>query len=105
MMICNGDIIKLGKHTIICGDSTKLQTYKNLLQDNKVDLVLTSPPYNAGRLTKKSLKDCKISDTSFYINSNIDNKTKHEYYNFCIDTLNNISQFVKKTYYTLECCI
>ena len=41
-----GDVWRLGRHTLICGDSTKQETYNTLLGDNKVNLVLTDPPYN-----------------------------------------------------------
>ena len=40
-----GDIWHLGRHTVICGDSTDPDTYKRLLGDQKVNLVLTDPPY------------------------------------------------------------
>jgi len=41
-----GDIWKLGKHKLICGDSTKIETYQKLCGDIKTDLYLTDPPYN-----------------------------------------------------------
>ena len=40
-----GDILTLGKHKIICGDSTASETYKKLFGDKKVNLVCTDPPY------------------------------------------------------------
>ena len=40
-----GDVWHLGKHRIICGDSTKQDTYAALLGDDKVNLVCTDPPY------------------------------------------------------------
>jgi DNA modification methylase len=44
--IQEGDIIKLDNHTIICGDSSKIETWQKLIGDNKIDLIITSPPYN-----------------------------------------------------------
>ena len=40
-----GDIWHLGKHTVICGDSTDPEVFKALLGDTKVNLVCTDPPY------------------------------------------------------------
>ena len=40
-----GDVWQLGKHRVICGDSTKAETYSTLLGENKVNLVCTDPPY------------------------------------------------------------
>ena len=42
----DGDIWQLGKHRLICGDSTKQETYIKLLGNDSVDLVVTDPPYN-----------------------------------------------------------
>ena len=41
-----GDIIILGKHKIICGDSTKPETLKKLLGDEKVSMIYSDPVYN-----------------------------------------------------------
>jgi len=41
----NGDIWHLGKHRVICGDSTLPETYQRLLGDTKANLVCTDPPY------------------------------------------------------------
>ena len=40
-----GDIWKLGRHTVICGDSTLSETYQKLLGEQKVNLVCTDAPY------------------------------------------------------------
>lgn len=41
-----GDIYQLGQHKIICGDSTKAETYARLLGDEKARLIFTDPPYS-----------------------------------------------------------
>ena len=43
---CRGDIIELGKHRILCGDSVDLEDLKKLFQGKKADLVVCDPPYN-----------------------------------------------------------
>ena len=40
-----GDIWRLGRHTVICGDSTLPETFGKLLGGQKVNLVCTDPPY------------------------------------------------------------
>lgn len=40
-----GDIYQLGKHRLMCGDSTKEDDIEKLINGNKVDIVLTDPPY------------------------------------------------------------
>ena len=42
-----GDVYRLGRHRLICGDSTDPDTYTRLLLGREVvDLLLTDPPYN-----------------------------------------------------------
>ena len=64
-----GDIWKLGKHKLICGDSTKLETYEKLCGETKVDLYLTDPPYNVsyeGKTKDKlTIQNDKQTDDEF----------------------------------------
>ncbi len=61
----SGDIWHLGKHTVICGDSTVPETYTALLGDTKVNLVCTDPPYlvnlesTSGKIKNDDLDDEK----------------------------------------------
>ena len=41
-----GDVWMLGKHILVCGDSTDAATYKLLMDDDKAEFVFTDPPYN-----------------------------------------------------------
>jgi DNA modification methylase len=41
-----GDIWQIGSHRLICGDSTRLETYQQLLADGRAQMVFTDPPYN-----------------------------------------------------------
>lgn len=40
-----GDVYTLGRHRLICGDSTNPETLKALLRDERVDSMVTDPPY------------------------------------------------------------
>ena len=58
-----GDIWHLGRHTVICGDSTLKDTYEHLLGEVKPNLICTDPPYfvaleNAsGKIANDDLND------------------------------------------------
>ncbi len=41
-----GDIWTLGRHRLVCGDSTEEETFETLMGDRKANLVITDPPYN-----------------------------------------------------------
>ena len=40
-----GDVWQLGRHRLLCGDSSSIDAIDTLLQGNKVELVFTDPPY------------------------------------------------------------
>ena len=48
-----GDIWQLGRHRLMCGDSTDKATVELLMNGNKADMVFTDPPYgiNAEKMT------------------------------------------------------
>ena len=58
-----GDIWHIGRHKVICGDSTQEDTYTQLFEDKKCNLVCTDPPYfvalgNAsGKIANDDLND------------------------------------------------
>lgn len=41
-----GDVWNIGDHRLICGDSTKHDTYAALMQGDLAQLIVTDPPYN-----------------------------------------------------------
>lgn len=80
-----GDIYKLGKHKIICGDSTELSFYEKLLENHKIDLLITDPPYNIDYEGKTKDK-LKIEN---------DNKTDSDFQKFLDDFTFNTFEFMK----------
>lgn len=65
-----GDIWILGKHRLMCGDSTNAEDVNRLMGDKKADLIVTDPPYNVAYKgkTKDSLtiKNDDMSNDEFY---------------------------------------
>lgn len=53
-----GDIWLLGRHRLMCGDSTSQEDVATLMDGNKADMLITDPPYNVSYTgkTKDSLK-------------------------------------------------
>ncbi|MHC4159940.1 MAG: hypothetical protein ACYSSO_12770 [Planctomycetota bacterium] len=41
-----GELIELGSHRLLCGDSSKLSALRKLIGDDKAHLLFTDPPYN-----------------------------------------------------------
>ena len=61
-----GDVWLLGEHRLICGDSTKEETYTKLMEGKKANLVVTDPPYNvnyegsAGKIKNDNMENDKF---------------------------------------------
>ena len=64
-----GDIWILGKHRLMCGDSTSIDAVEKLTQGAKIDLIFTDPPYNVafnGRSGKHDvIKNDDLPDDQF----------------------------------------
>lgn len=110
-----GDIWTLGRHRLVCGDSTKAETYTTLMDGVKANLVITDPPYNvnyegsAGKIKNdnmagekfyefllaafKNMESVMVADASIYV--------------FHADTegLNFRRAFADAGFYLSGCCI
>lgn len=62
-----GDIWILGRHRLVCGDSTLPETYTKLMEGKRANLVVTDPPYNVDvEETAGKIKNDNMSDEDFY---------------------------------------
>lgn len=64
-----GDIYQLGKHRLMCGDSTSMDDLETLCEGQLVDMWLTDPPYNVayegGTRDKLTIKNDSMGDDQF----------------------------------------
>ncbi|MBY4955009.1 adenine-specific methyltransferase [Streptococcus phage phi-SsuFJNP3_rum] len=110
-----GDIWQLGKHRVICGDSTKDEIYDQLLGDKKANLVVTDPPYNvdveetAGKILNDNMPDSDFYQFLFDMFSQVEKhmETDASIYVFHADTegLNFRKAFKEAGFYLSGCCI
>ena len=62
-----GDLWCLGRHRVICGDSTGEEIYTRLMDGEQANLVLTDPPYNVDvEETAGKIMNDNMEDTEFY---------------------------------------
>lgn len=110
-----GDIWTLGRHRLICGDSTKSETYAALMGSTKANLVITDPPYNVNyEGSAGKIKNDNMADDAFY-NFLLDAYTQMHaamaddasIYVFHADTegLNFRRAFADAGFYLSGCCI
>ena len=80
-----GDIWILGKHRLMCGDSTQKEQVLRLMNNQEADMILTDPPYNVD-YEGKTADALKIEN---------DNMNETEFYNFLLDSFRNMYESVK----------
>ena len=110
-----GDVWTLGRHRLVCGDSTEPATYEVLMQGQKANLVLTDPPYNVNyEGTAGKIKNDNMADDKFYqflldafVNMEHVMADDASIYVFHADTegLNFRKAFADAGFYLSGCCI
>ena len=110
-----GDVWTLGRHRLVCGDSTKPEIFELLMQDKKANLVITDPPYNvnyegsAGKIKNDNMQDAAFYDFLLTAFQNTEEVMADDasIYVFHADTegLNFRKAFADAGFYLSGCCI
>lgn len=62
-----GDVWLLGKHRLLCGNSTQEEEVMRLMNNQYADMLLTDPPYNVDyEGTAGKIKNDNMNETEFY---------------------------------------
>jgi site-specific DNA-methyltransferase (adenine-specific) len=80
-----GDIWVLGRHRLMCGDSTDAADVALLMDGNRADMLLTDPPYNvdytgkASELETRKIENDKMEDSAFqdFLTSAFENEAEN----------------------------
>ncbi len=111
----NGDLWLLGKHRLVCGDSTKSDTYDLLMDGKLANLTVTDPPYNvnyegsAGKIKNDNMEGGKFYQFLFDAFTNMEKAMANDasIYVFHADTegLNFRKAFADAGFYLSGTCI
>lgn len=82
-----GDVWLLGRHRLMCGDSTSIDAVEKLMDGNKADMVFTSPPYNADAKAGQGDIFNKKKSVKLYSDGYSDNLQSSEYVQFASSVL------------------
>lgn len=80
-----GDVLQLGEHRLICGDSTDPEVLSKLLEETKIDMIYSDPPYNLNYDYQKGLGE----NNKYPCKKVEDSRTNDEYLKFLSATLKN----------------
>ena len=93
-----GDIWVLGKHRLMCGDSTSKQDMEKLMNNNKSDMVFTDPPYLMN-FDGNVHEDGSKSFNAIHGKIKNDNMTREQGDEFILKLFENIKEYNKGAYY------
>lgn len=96
-----GDLYLLGRHRLLCGDSTNITDVERLMDGKKADMVFTDPPYGVSYSDKNIFLN--VMDKGNHIQKDIENdaKTPAEMKDFWVAAFSNLhlSTTDKASYY------
>ena len=92
-----GDIWILGRHRLMCGDSTSQEDMATLMNGEMADLVVTDPPYNVNYGDKAEFLEEYLEGKGHRITSTIknDNMDNQSFYSFLLATYQSAYEFMR----------
>jgi len=97
-----GDVWLLGRHRLMCGDSTSIDAVERLMDGQKADFCFTSPPYNANmKAAQMHSKAPKAGKGGLYVGGYTDDRTSDEYIQFNADIISAMSAVASPNF---VCC-
>ncbi|MCB0510738.1 MAG: site-specific DNA-methyltransferase, partial [Bacteroidetes bacterium] len=95
-----GQVFQLGRHRLICGDSTKAETLTKLLHDTKIDVFYSDPPYNISLDYNKG-----IGTRGKYGGTKVnDSKDRIGYKEFLTSCISNAKDYLKEDAHVFTWC-
>jgi len=82
-----GDVWLMGRHRLMCGDSTSIDAVDNLMDGQKADMVFTSPPYNADAKAGQGDIFNKKKSVKLYADGYSDKLPSQDYVEFAASVL------------------
>lgn len=92
-----GDVWKLGRHRLMCGDPTSQEDVATLMKGELADLIITDPPYNVNYGDKAEMLDTYLQkghrNNSRIKNDNMDNES---FYSFMLQIYQSAYEFMRE---------
>lgn len=93
----SGCVWQLGRHRLMCGDATDPDDVAHLLYGEKLDLIITDPPYNVDYGAKTEYLEAYLGQESTRKNSNIanDKMDNQSFFGFLLASFQNMNEAMR----------
>lgn len=93
--IQRGDLFRLGRHRLLCGDSTSAEDVARLMDGKKADLLLTDPPYGVSYASKNEFLNSIGKGNRVQIAIENDHKKPEEMSAFWVATFTTVREHMR----------
>ena len=90
-----GEVWQLGDHRLMCGDSTKKADVHKLLGEERLDLVITDPPYNVNYEEKAAALNEYRPNNNGAMKIENDLMDKGSFYSFLLTAFKNMKDYMR----------
>ena len=94
-LVKQGEVWQLGRHRLMCGDSTELSDVKKLMGAEVMDLIITDPPYNVNYEEKAAALNKHKTNNNGAMKIENDSMDKDGFYEFLFRAFCNIEAFMR----------
>lgn len=94
-LVKQGEVWQLGRHRLMCGDSTDLSDVKKLMGAELMDLIITDPPYNVNYEEKAASLNAYRPNNNGAMKIENDLMDKDGFYTFLFRAFSNMEAFMR----------
>ena len=93
--IQRGDLFRLGRHRLLCGDATSVEDVGRLMDGKKADLLLTDPPYGVSYASKNEFLNALDKGNHVQTEIENDHKTPEEMSAFWVAAFTTVREHMR----------
>lgn len=94
-LVKQGEVWQLGRHRLMCGDSTDMNDVKKLMGGEMMDLIITDPPYNVNYEEKAAALNEYRPNNNGAMEIENDLMEDGDFYSFLLKAYNNMEEYMR----------
>lgn len=94
-LVKQGEVWQLGRHRLMCGDSTDMNDVRKLMGGEMMDLIITDPPYNVNYEEKAAALNEYRPNNNGAMEIENDAMGNEEFYSFLYQAYTNMAEFMR----------